>query len=169
MTIDADNGGMDSIITFPRTAAMPHKRENPRVDDFHQLRGHIVDGCAMIERAIVAMLYREEGSHKYADVRMQDKVAVLRKRIAAHKELTKRDRKTIQLLDELDPVIELRAILARSTLSMGQVDGQRVFILRPVADYSPTLDRRIVFTTEQLEHRKRRICELAHHFGQLAE
>lgn len=162
---------MGTIIQFPASVSATPPAPPPAmsVEYFHMLRSRIIDKCAEIECQVGTLIKRSEHIGKLPKATpLGQKVALLRDHGPPPGLPPRRERALFAVLDGIASILELRGTLSHSTLSLGQMDGQPVFLLSEPMDQFGKLDRRVVLTREQLELALKRVNDLANRLNQLA-
>ena len=136
-------------------------------EQFHLLSGKIVEKCAEAETHVVALL-RAQASNTGISPKapLACKMKALRA-ASEQREPTKQESKLLSLLNDLEPLADLRTEIAHSVQSWGWLDGRSTVVLKNAADQHSRVDRRVVIALDELKDAHRELSSLANQFSQL--
>jgi len=97
----------------------------------HVWRSKIVDKCAEAERYLIRLL-RAGGGASLPKAPLSQKMGNLG-RLIGEGECALRDKKIRPLLERLEPLSKLRSELVHSTMSVAEIEGEKVAVLRNAA------------------------------------
>lgn len=150
-------------LSVDAEAGSASERLVPRL---HAASGRLIEKCAEAEQHILALLRAGDGAEP-----LQPKAPLICKMrmLRAATELlpaSARKKKLLQLLDELQPLAELRTELAHSTMSAGLLEGDGTVFLKNAAEHHKWIDRRVAITAEGMKEAHRALSDLVNRLRQ---
>lgn len=154
-------------MTAPTPFAASKAQEAARLNDrYHTLSGRFIEKCAEAERYVLRLLDRED-----ADVKprapLSCKLKALRD-IIEPQSSSGQAKKLAKLLNELEPLADLRTELAHSTSCIGRLDGELMIFLKNAAEQHPRIDRRLAISPDDLRNAHVDLSILVNQLSQMA-
>ena len=158
-----------SLHTTPMTFIPPGFEQTEQdaapvsLEDFHIWRSKFVEKCARAERHVLTLLRTTNGTWSPKTL-LSQKMDDLRKMLA-QSPCAVRVAKVEKLLDELTPHSRLRSELVHSTMTIAEVEGSPVVVLRPADEPRLAEGKRTILTLDQLKQSCQKLNDIANALG----
>ncbi len=132
----------------------------------HFYRSRFLDKCAEAERQVLRIL-QAAGGRLSVKASLSKKLDTLTTLLAENRPGIPADC-ILELLRRLVPLSELRTEFAHSTMSLAEVEGECVAVLRNAAEQQAAAGTRTILNLRLFQSRYAEMCDIANQLGQRA-